>query len=220
MPMNSTERVASVILGKPVDRQPIYGWVSANLSEEISREFGSVEAFEDHYEYDMAHIFGGPYPYRADVLERLCAENDELTPDLLLEADFLTDPDDLSAYANIAGASASTRRGIASAMCRRRGFFEPFNDVFGIGNQLLWMAMYPDEPGELYARQAAWNIRFAAHCIDLGADMIRISDDWGAQKDLMFNPQLWWEIIYPNMKKVVDYIHSRGCFARMAASAA
>ena len=40
--MNSTERVRNVILGKPVDRQPIYGWVSANLSEEITKEYGDV----------------------------------------------------------------------------------------------------------------------------------------------------------------------------------
>lgn len=72
--MNSIQRVTNAILGKPVDRQPVYGWVSANLSEEISEAFGSVDAFEDHYEYDMAHIFGGPYPYRKDVLERLRAE--------------------------------------------------------------------------------------------------------------------------------------------------
>ena len=57
--MNSTERVRNTILGKPVDRQPIYGWVFANLTEQISKEWGSVEAFEDAYEFDMAHIFGG-----------------------------------------------------------------------------------------------------------------------------------------------------------------
>ena len=45
--------------------------------------------------------------------------------------------------------------------------------------------------------------------------MIHISDDWGAQNDLMFSPVLWKEIIYPNMKKVVDYVHSRGCLASL-----
>ena len=44
--MNSTERVTNTILGKPVDRQPIYGWVSANLSDEITAEWGSVANFE------------------------------------------------------------------------------------------------------------------------------------------------------------------------------
>ena len=36
-----------------------------------------------------------------------------------------------------------------------------------------------------------------------------------AQADMMFNPKLWWEIIYPNMKRVVDYVHSRGVFCSL-----
>ena len=95
------------------------------------------------------------------------------------------------------------------------GFFEQFNGVFEIENQLLWLAMYPEELGELYRRQAEWTVRFAEHCIDLGVDMIHVSDDWGAQKDMMFSPKLWWELIYPNMKRVVDYVHSRGVFCSL-----
>ena len=89
--MNSTERVTNAILGKPVDRQPIYGWVSANLTEQITAEYGSVAAFEDKYEFDAAHIFGGPGAWKGDVLDKLRAENDELTPDLLVDVDFFTD---------------------------------------------------------------------------------------------------------------------------------
>ena len=73
--MNGTERVRNVILGKPVDRQPIYGWVFANLEKQISERWGSVAEFEDHYEFDMAHIFGGPERYKTALLERLRQEN-------------------------------------------------------------------------------------------------------------------------------------------------
>ena len=38
--MNSTERVRNAIFRKPVDRQPIYGWVAANLSREIAAAYG------------------------------------------------------------------------------------------------------------------------------------------------------------------------------------
>ena len=61
--MNSTQRVKDVIAGKAVDRTPIYGWLAANLSEELTAAYGSVEAFEDKYEFDAAHIFGGPDPF-------------------------------------------------------------------------------------------------------------------------------------------------------------
>ena len=217
--MNSCERVRRTILGQPVDRQPIYGWVSANLSEEISAHWGSVENFEDHYEFDIAHIFGGPSPYNKKVIDRVRREalsrGEEFTPDLLLDVDFFTDPDDLSAYTSMQASLAHHKQRERFCYVQTPGFFEAFNDVFGIEDHLLWLAMYPDELNELYRRQAAWSIAFAGHCIDLGADMIHISDDWGAQKDLMFSPKLWQRIIFPHLQRVVDYVHSRGVFASL-----
>lgn len=213
--MNSTERVRNAILGKAVDRQPIYGWVSANLTEELTEAFGSVAAFEDKYEYDAAHIFGGPNPFRKDVLNRIAAENEEMTPDLLLEADIFTSPDNMEDYRNIEEAIRFHKKRERFCYVQTPGFFEPFNGVFGIENQLLWLALYPEELRELYARLAQWTLHFIDHCIDLGADMVHFSDDWGAQKDLLFSPTLWWELIYPNMKTVVDHVHSKGVFASL-----
>ncbi len=213
--MDSTERVRNTILGKPADRQPIYGWVSANLSDPITEAFGSVSAFEDHYEFDMSHLFGGPKPFRKDVLETITQQNEELTPDLLEDADFFTDPDILSDYSDIKEALAFHKKRHRFCYVQTPGFFENFNKVFGIENQLMYLAMYPDELGGLYERAADWNIRFAGHCIDMGVDMVHISDDWGAQNNLMFNPTLWWDLIYPQMKRVVDYVHSRGRFCSL-----
>jgi uroporphyrinogen decarboxylase len=65
------ERVIQVIRHERPDRIPIYGWVRANLEEPISKVYGSVEAFEDHYEFDLSHIFGGPRPYPVHILEAL-----------------------------------------------------------------------------------------------------------------------------------------------------
>jgi len=208
--MNSRERVKNAILGKAYDRQPIYGWVSANLSEEITQEFGSVAAFEDHYEYDAAHIFGGPASFKMDLLDSIREQNDELTPDLLVDEDIWRSPDSMEDYKDMAESLAHHKARDRFCYIQTPGFFEHFNGVFGIENHLMYMAMYPDELGELYRRQAEWTVRYADHCIDLGADMIHISCDWGAQNDLMFNPRLWWKIIYPSMKRVVDHVHSRG----------
>ncbi|MBR4185321.1 MAG: hypothetical protein IKQ87_06100 [Clostridia bacterium] len=213
--MDSTERVRRTILGLPTDRQPIYGWVSANLTNELNEAYGSVAAFEDKYEFDMSHIFGGPGSFRGDVIERVRWENDELTPDLLLDEDIFTDPDNLADYRNIEDAMAFHKERGRFCYIQTPGFFEQFNGVFGIENQLLWLAMYPEELDELYRRQAEWTVKFAGHCIDLGIDMVHISDDWGAQRDLMFSPKLWREIIFPHMKRVVDYVHGRGCFCSL-----
>ena len=91
--MTSTERVRDTILGRPTDRQPIYGWVSANLTDELNEAYGSVAAFEDKYEFDAAHIFGGPGSFRGEVFDRLRTENEDMTPDLLVDEDFFADPD-------------------------------------------------------------------------------------------------------------------------------
>lgn len=213
--MNSTERVRRTILGQETDRQPIYGWVAANLSDEITERWGSVAAFEDHYEYDAAHLFGGPGAFNRAIIDKIREENDELTPDLLVDEDIFTSPDNLQEYENLRAALDFHKARGRFCYVQSPGFFEQFNDVFGIENQLMWMAIYPDELNALYRRQAEWTIAFAGHCIDLGIDMIHISDDWGSQKDLMFSPALWKEIIFPHMKKVVDYVHSRGAFASL-----
>lgn len=213
--MNSTERVTNVLLGKPVDRQPIYGWVAANLSDQITAAYGSVEAFEDKYEFDAAHIFGGPACFDEALLQKLRDENEELTPDLLLDQDIYHDPNNLDEYKNLEASIKHHKQRERFCYVQTPGFFENFNGVFGIENQLMYLALYPGELAQLYARQVEWTIQFADHCIDLGADCIHISDDWGAQNNIMFSPDLWWELIYPNMKKVVDHVHSRGVFCSL-----
>ncbi len=217
--MTGTERVRRTILGEPTDRQPIYGWVSFNLSDEISERWGSVAAFEDKYEFDIAHLFGGPSPYNYEVIDSIrnkAYENgEELTPDLLLDVDFFTSPNRMEDYENLQAALAHHKARGRFCYVQTPGFFEPFNDIYGIENHLMWLLLYPEEIAELYRRQAEWTLNFAKHCIDLGVDAVHISDDWGSQKELLFSPDLWWNLIYPNMKEVVDYVHSRGVFASL-----
>ena len=213
--MNSTERVRNLILGKEYDRQPIYGWVRANLEKEINEVFGSVENFEDKYEFDMAHIFGGPDAFKRDLLEKIKSENEEFTPDLLINEDIFTNPDNLEDYNNIKEAIAFHKKRDRFCYVQTPGFFEQFNSVFPIEEHLLWLALYPDELALLYKQQTEWTKRFALHCIEMGADMIHISDDWGSQKDLLFSPATWEKLIYPNIKEVVDFVHSKGVFCSL-----
>ena len=91
--MNSTERVRNTILGKETDRQPIYGWVRENLGDEISAKFGSVEAFEDRFEFDAAHIFGGPWSFDGESFDQIRSRHSELTPDVLLDYNICAVPD-------------------------------------------------------------------------------------------------------------------------------
>ena len=99
--MLSRERVIETIRhGKP-DRVPIYGWVTANMTNQINEAFGSVEAFEDKYEFDYAHLFGGPPTYDEQVIRELSASSGGMIePPALLTAQ-MHDPNDSAAYAPI-----------------------------------------------------------------------------------------------------------------------
>lgn len=214
--MTSVDRVRNTILGQPVDRQPIYGWVIHNLLNQITEHWGSIDAFEDHYEFDMAHIFGGPNPFNRDVIDQIRqAEGGEVPPDVLLENNYYRSPDFLPDYDNIKREIAFHKERNRFCYIQTPGFFECFNNVFGIENHLMYLLIYTDEIAELYRRHVDWIIRYADHCINAGADMIHISDDWGSQNNLLFSPELWWKLIYPNMKRVVDHVHSRGVFVSL-----
>jgi len=208
--MNSTERVRRTIQGLDTDRQPIYGWVYANLTEEINERFGSVAAFEDKYEFDAAHIFPGFGCFNKSIISAIAEKNGEITPDMLLDADIYNSPDDDRKFAGIRASLAHHKKRGRWCYIQTPGFFENFNSIFGIQNHLMWLILYPDELYELYRRQVEWTKLYADKCIGLGADMIHISDDWGSQKDLLFSPDVWKELIFPHVKSVVDHVHSKG----------
>lgn len=209
--MNSTERVRRTILGQPVDRQPIYGWIYGNLTWEIDQKYGSLAGFEKQFEFDAAHVFTGPDPFRGDVINEIRESNEEMTPDLLVEAPIFSDPDDMASYRPVTDTlNYYKREGERFCYIQTPGLLEQFNGLFGIQNSLTYLALYPDEMDELYRRQTEWTRKYALHCLDLGVDMIHISDDWGAQKDLLISPRMWKQMIFPKFKQVADDVHNHG----------
>lgn len=213
--MLSRERVIEVIEHRKPDRIPVYGWVKANLEESISARFGSVEAFEDHYEFDFAHLFGGPNPYPENILDELHRLSGEIEPGHLLDIE-LADPDEMEAYEEVkAGIQHHKDERARFVYMQTPGIFECLNGVFGIENHLMYLALYETELQEVYRRQAEWNRSFANNCIDLGVDMVHVSDDWGAQNGLMFSPDIWWRMIYPYHKITCDAVKQHGIYVSL-----
>lgn len=208
--MTSRERVIAVIERQRPDRIPVYGWVRANLEEQISAAFGSVDAFEDHYEFDFAHLFGAPPRYAKAALAPFVAEGRQPTPVELLEIP-MADPDDEQAYDDLRKQVSHHKeeRG-RFVYVQTPGIFEANNGPFGIENHLMYLALYESDLHEVYRRQAEWNRTFALNCLDLGIDMIHVSDDWGAQTGLMFSPDMWRSMIYPYHKMTCDAVKKRG----------
>ena len=207
------ERVIEVIEKREPDRMPIYGWLFADLSQPISERFGSIAAFEDHYEFDFAHLFGGPPAYDYDALEQVRKDgNGEILPETLLQIS-MPDPSISSAYDNIReGVRHHKEQRGRFVYVQTPGIFETLNGPFGIENHLAYMLMYKDEIMEVYRRQAEWNKVFAGMCIEAGVDMVHVSDDWGAQVGPMFSPKLWWEMMFPTHKVTCDYVKSQGVY--------
>jgi uroporphyrinogen decarboxylase len=95
------------------------------------------------------------------------------------------------------------------------GFFECYNGAFGIENHLCYLALYPDEIAELYRRQLEWTKRFASNVLDLGMDMIHVSDDWGAQNGMMFSKDMWNRLIRPYHSELVREVKRRVKFVSL-----
>ena len=211
--MLSRERVAAVIEHQKPDRIPIYAWVSANLSEPITERFGSVAALEDQYEFDFAHLFGGPSPYPQAALQELSQSLGGPIEPRALMGIALSGPNDSATYADIAAGIKhhQAERG-RFVYVQTPGIFECLNGVFGIENHLAYLALYPDDLREVYLRQAEWNRAFALNCVELGVDMVHVSDDWGAQVGLMFSPKTWWELMFPAHKIVCDAVKATGTY--------
>ncbi len=208
--MNSRERVLATIQHRPADRMPVYGWTSANLEQPICEAFGSIDAFEDHYEFDLVHLFGGPYPHPRDVIRPVEGPGPSSLPQEYLDVP-LKDPNNQNAYRGLVDLIShhKGKRG-RFVYVQTPGIFECLNDVFGIENHLLYLALYPDALQQVYRRQAEWNRVFAMNCIDLGVDMVHVSDDWGGQNGLLFSPRTWWKLIYPNHQVTCQAVLARG----------
>jgi uroporphyrinogen decarboxylase len=212
--MESRERVIATINHRPVDRMPRYGWLG-NLDDVISEKYGSVRAFEDKYGFDLHHAWGNPWQFTSEAIAHIEGPDGVGLPERVLEAP-MHDPDDAQKYekleAQIRHHKVERNRFI---YVQSPGFFENYNKLFGIENHLMYLLMYPEELHAIYRRQAEWSIRWAMNCLDLGVDMIHISDDWGAQTGMMFSPQTWRDLIFPYHKMVIDAVKARGAFVSL-----
>jgi uroporphyrinogen decarboxylase len=210
------ERVITVIRhGKP-DRIPIHGWLFRNLEQEISEAFGSVNAFEDKYEFDLAKIYGGPSCYPPGAIDALRRDGEGvIDPAALLDV-ALSDPNDKDAYTSIVDELVHHKRDRGRfTYVQTPGIFEAQNGIFGLEHHLTYLLLYEAELHQVYRRQAEWNRAFAHNCLDLGVDMIHVSDDWGTQRGLMFSPTLWWKLIHPYHKIVCDAVKSRSAYVSL-----
>jgi uroporphyrinogen decarboxylase len=210
--MKSYDLVAQTIRGNNPGKTPIYGWIAWNLDWQNNQKYKTYQSFEDKYEFDMAHIFGGPNCFDDHQINALKASGVEITPEVLLQIPLLP-VDNMADYQSVIE-QIKYYRGERERFCymQSNGIFECLNGPLGIQNHLMYLALYPDELKEVYRRQAEWNIKFNEHILELGIDMIHLSDDWGSQNSLMFSKDMFSEMILPYHKMISNQVKKSGKF--------
>jgi uroporphyrinogen decarboxylase len=210
--MKSYDLVTQTIRGKNPGKTPIYGWIAWNLDWKNNQKYKTYQNFEDKYEFDMAHLFGGPNCFDDQQINALKASGVEVTPEVLLQIPLLP-VDNMADYQSVIE-QIKYYRGERERFCymQSNGIFECLNGPLGIENHLMYLALYPDELKEVYRRQAEWNIKFNEHILELGIDMIHLSDDWGSQNSLMFSKDMFSEMILPYHKMISKQVKKTGKF--------
>jgi uroporphyrinogen decarboxylase len=56
----------------------------------------------------------------------------------------------------------------------------------------------------MFLKLAEWTADCVEQAIKAGVDVIELSDDWGQQKTMLFSPEMWWDMIYPATKIIVE----------------
>ncbi|MCG8604543.1 hypothetical protein MJD09_06015 [bacterium] len=215
--MNSRERVLQTVLGKQSDRVPLNvfaGW-NPGVRKRVNQKYGDVDHFCRQFRIDIVTGFLPRFPFgRPEEL----TEPQELDRYLMMEPaidpcspsilDIHCDGDlfhnatealkyqnqDLPVFINVWGVFELSQ------------FLWEKNGMPGTQEALLNMIAEPAKMQKMFYKLAEWTAAAAESAIRAGADVIELSDDWGQQNTMLFSPKMWWEMIYPAEKIVVDTI--------------
>ncbi len=216
------ERVFEALAHREPDRVPLYLWVFSQKAvvADIEARHGSVEQFYDLLDLDMCQTFPskGLLADRADPSGAVVVDTpygrsaygDPLSLEEALDAP-LTDPDDEALYGHIRREVEHHRgrRGRAIFL-QTPGVFEASNGLIGLEVHLAEMALRPHLVRRLYDRIASWNHRYIENAVEIGVDVVHVSDDWGMNHAMLFSPRMWWELVHPGEKVTTDFARSCG----------
>jgi uroporphyrinogen decarboxylase len=208
--MNSKERVLATIHHRPTDRTPLDCWLyQKQFVELLEAEYGPRHKFLDEFNIDLFTGFV-PWPNQlgriVDVTE---LENVELEnardPWWLNYAAW--NPDFAGVSVQEAVAQYGDRRAIVAHLW---GIVESTSSFLGIEGCWANLGLEPDLMRAWFDRLADWLGDLAESCIDVGVDIITLSDDWGSNQNMLFSPRMWRRMIAPYASRVVRRIRDRG----------
>ncbi len=120
---------------------------------------------------------------------------------------------DWEALAKEEAADEETRANKMYSVLLQCGVYERFHALQGIENAMINMLTEPEASMDLLDAIGDYRCRLIEKFIDYyKPDIIRNHDDYGSQRAIQMDPDLWREMIKPQLKKIADLCHSKGVF--------
>lgn len=208
--MNSKERVLATLNHQPTDRTPLDCWLYQKyFVEMLEAEYGTRAQFMDEYNIDLFTGFV-PWPNqlgrKIDVTELADANlGDPRDPFWLTYTGWTED------FAGVNIVQAVEQQGGKRAIVSHVwGIVEGTSSFLGIENCWTYLGLEPELMKAWFDRYADWLCGLADSLIDAGVDVFTLSDDWGSNKNMLFSPRMWREMIKPYAMRVVQHARARG----------
>jgi uroporphyrinogen decarboxylase len=80
----------------------------------------------------------------------------------------------------------------------------------GMQNLLMDFYDHPDFVHTLLESIAEYNIAQIREALKYEIDAVYFGDDWGQQRGLQIGPRLWYQFIYPVLKRMYSVVHAAG----------
>lgn len=90
------------------------------------------------------------------------------------------------------------------------GPFERLHYHLGFEEALLCLLTDSEEVSSFLDAYMAWRLRLLDKVDQYyNPDVFMFHDDWGAQTNMFFSPDIWREVFKPQIKKAVDHVHQK-----------
>lgn len=218
--MTGRERVLTTLAGGIPDRIPLNvfaGW-NPGVASDVESRWGSLASWYDRFGIDIVtgvlprFPFGRPDPNPPEDVTDFLA----MAVRNPAEFDAPGSQCDGSLFPTVREAVAWGGQSQRAVFAHAWGVFELSQFLYeragrpGTEDALLNMLAEKDTVAELYVKLADWSADCIELAIDAGADVVELSDDWGQQNTMLFSPKLWWDLVYPATKRIVDRVRARG----------
>lgn len=161
--------------------------------------------------------FGVNYAYDENIKSWGVPCDPRVIPDVTEWEEYLVLPDldnmDWEALAREEAAGEEIRETKMYSVLLQCGIFERFHALLGMENAMIALLAELEASKAMLDALGDYRCRLIQKFIDYyKPDIIRNHDDYGSQRALQMNPNLWREMIKPQLKKIADLCHSKGVF--------